>query len=192
MIPTLEQLPTVNAALNAAATFFLVAGYVLIRRRHERAHIAAMLAAVAVSAVFLVSYLTYHFGRQYYYGSAHVPFSGPPLARTIYLTILVTHVVLAVSVPVLAVAMIYLGWRDRRAAHRRLGRWAWPIWLYVSVTGVVVYVMLYRLYPAPAADPIIGARDGRPALVCAAGQFADDCWGSSPDWWRVSRLRSEL
>jgi uncharacterized membrane protein YozB (DUF420 family) len=136
-----QQLPTVNASLNALATLLLLIGYVLIQRGHQRAHKRTMLAAFAASVVFLISYLVYH--QQ----AGHVAFAGPPSVRAVYLLLLLTHVVLAAAVPFLAIATIYLGLVDRRAAHRRLARWTFPIWLYVSLTGVVVYVMLYHLYP---------------------------------------------
>lgn len=139
-----RDLPAVNAGLNALAGLLLVLGYVLIKRRQETAHKWAMLAAFAVSVVFLGCYLVYH----YHVGS--VRFSGPPLVRGAYLAILLTHVVLAAAVPVLALATIYHGLRDQRQKHRRIARWTFPIWLYVSVTGVVIYVMLYHLYPPPA------------------------------------------
>lgn len=137
-----EQLPALNASLNLLATVLLVTGYVLIRQHREAAHKRAMLAAFGVSTVFLVSYLIYH------NAAGHVRFTGPQPARTIYLVILLTHIVLAALVPFLAVGTIYLGLAGRLAAHRRLARWTLPIWLYVSITGVVVYVMLYQLYPA--------------------------------------------
>jgi putative membrane protein len=138
-------LPHVNAALNAWATALLIIGYVQIRRRNEVAHKWAMLACFAVSVVFLASYLTYHFNIEG--GSKRFP-SYPPLAvRYSYYGILLTHVVLAATVPFLAVATILLGLADRRKAHRGLAWWTFPIWLYVSITGVVVYLMLYQLYP---------------------------------------------
>lgn len=141
----IRQLPTVNAALNLTATVLLVIGYVLIKRGREKAHKRTMLSAFAVSAIFLVSYLVYH--NQ----AGHVSFTGPPAVRTFYLGILFSHIILAVTVPVLAIVTIYLGLKDHRVAHRRWARWTFPIWLYVSITGVVVYVMLYRLYP-PAPE----------------------------------------
>jgi len=137
-----EQLPAINAALNALAATLLMIGYVQIKRRREQAHIRTMLAAFCVSVIFLACYLTYH----YHVGS--VKFVGPPAIRTAYLVVLLTHVVLAALVPFLAGATIYLGYRDRRAAHVRLARWTFPIWLYVSVTGVFIYAMLYHIYPA--------------------------------------------
>ncbi len=137
-----RYLPTVNATLNATATVLLVWGYVLIKRRRELAHKRVMLTAFAVSIAFLTCYLIYHAQV----GS--VRFEAPGAVRTVYLAILVTHVVLAAIVPVLAGVTIYLGFRDRRARHRRWAKWTFPIWLYVSITGVVIYLMLYHLYPA--------------------------------------------
>jgi uncharacterized membrane protein YozB (DUF420 family) len=137
-----HYLPTVNAVLNATAAVLLVIGWLLIKQRRETAHKRVMLTAFGVSIAFLTCYLIYHAQV----GS--VKFTGPPPIRQIYLTILVTHVALAFTVPFLAARTIYLGLRDRRAEHRRLAQWTFPIWLYVSVTGVVIYVMLYFLYPA--------------------------------------------
>lgn len=136
-------LPSLNAGLNALATALLIAGRVWIARRRELAHRRAMLAAFGVSLLFLASYLVYHAQV----GS--VRFTGPPGVRRVYLAILLSHVLLAAVVPWLALATIYLGLRDRRAQHRRWARWTFPLWLYVSITGVVIYLMLYHLYPAP-------------------------------------------
>ncbi|MBL8827633.1 MAG: DUF420 domain-containing protein [Planctomycetaceae bacterium] len=138
----IRDLPAVNATLNGLALVLLVAGYVLIKQRRETAHKWAMLAAFATSCVFLVCYLVYHA----YAG--HVPFAGPANVRLVYFAILISHIVLAAIVPVLALWTIWLGYRDRRAAHIRVARWTFPIWLYVSVTGIVIYVMLYHLFPA--------------------------------------------
>jgi putative membrane protein len=139
------QLPHVNASLNALATVLLIAGYVLIKRRQESAHKWTMLACFAVSAVFLACYLTYHWHLEGV--SKKFPSYPPPAVRFTYYTILLTHVVLAAAVPFLAIATIYLGLTDKRLAHRRLARWTFPIWLYVSITGVIVYLLLYQLYP---------------------------------------------
>jgi putative membrane protein len=138
-----HHLPQVNAALNATATLLLVLGYVLIKQRREVAHKWVMLTAFGTSIAFLVCYLVYH----YQVGS--VPFRNQSPVRYVYFTILITHVILAATVPFLALATIYLGLRDRRQKHVKLARWTYPIWLYVSVTGVVIYVMLYHLYPSP-------------------------------------------
>lgn len=144
-----HPLATLNAVLNSLAAVLLVAGWTAICRGNTKAHRAAMVAAFSVSAVFLVSYLTYHALE----GSR--PFRGEGVVRPIYYGILLTHVVLAAAVPVLALRMFFLAWKARWDAHRRLGRITLPIWLYVSVTGVVIYVMLYHLFPGevgPAVD----------------------------------------
>jgi putative membrane protein len=141
----IERLPHINAALNALATVLLIAGYILIKRRHETAHKWTMLSCFGVSVVFLACYLTYHFNIPG--GSKHFPRYPPAVVRYSYLGILLTHVLLAAAVPFLAIATIWLGLADRRTAHRRLAWWTFPIWLYVSVTGVIVYLLLYQLYP---------------------------------------------
>jgi uncharacterized membrane protein YozB (DUF420 family) len=143
-----HPLATLNAVLNSLAAVLLIAGWMLIGRGHVRGHRIAMVSAFAVSTIFLVSYLTYHALE----GSR--PFLGEGGIRPVYYTILITHVLLAAVVPVLAVSMLFLAWKSRWRAHRRLGRITLPIWLYVSVTGVVIYLMLYHLYPGvpPVAD----------------------------------------
>lgn len=151
----IERLPAVNATLNALATVLLVSGWVLIKGRHERAHKWTMLTAFAVSSAFLACYLTYHYALKVRYNVAGVPFAGPSNLRTAYLTMLATHVALAATVPFLAGATIYLGLRDRRQRHRQLARWTLPIWLYVSITGVVIYVVLYHVYPSAPLDAIM-------------------------------------
>jgi uncharacterized membrane protein YozB (DUF420 family) len=138
-----QYLPHLNASLNALATALLVWGYVLIRRRREHAHRRVMLSCFAVSVLFLTSYLVYH----YQAGSVRFPDYPPALVRTLYRTILASHILLAAIVPVLAMVTIYLGLSGRRHSHRRLARWTFPIWLYVSVTGVLVYLLLYQLFP---------------------------------------------
>lgn len=138
-------LPHVNASLNALATVLLVVGFVLIKLRHEGAHKWVMLACFAVSAVFLASYLTYHFniGPKL----KKFPYVEYQSAAYVYYAILISHIILAVTVPFLAIGTIYLGLADKRRGHLRLAKWTFPIWLYVSVTGVVVYLMLYQIYP---------------------------------------------
>jgi len=137
-----HPLATTNAVLNSIAAVLLVAGWIFIGRGQWRAHRAAMVAAFATSAVFLACYLVYHWlegSRKY---------AGPESLRLAYYAILITHVVLAAAVPVLALRMFFLAWKGRWEAHRRLGRITLPVWLYVSVTGVVIYLMLYQL-PTP-------------------------------------------
>ena len=133
--------PTVNAALNATCAILLVVAYRAIRRLDITSHRRWMLAAAATSTVFLASYLVYH-ARV---GS--VRFLGTGAARTVYLAVLLSHTVLAVAVLPLVLRTLYLGLKRRDDSHRRLAKWTFPIWLYVSLTGVVVYVMLYHLYP---------------------------------------------
>jgi uncharacterized membrane protein YozB (DUF420 family) len=132
------DLPTLNALLNGAAALLLVIGYLLIRQGRREAHRMTMIAAFTCSVVFLISYLIYHAQV----GSVRFP--GQGTVRTLYLTILLTHTVLAALVPFLAARTLFLAWRERFAEHRRLARWTLPIWLYVSITGVVIYWMLYR------------------------------------------------
>jgi len=136
---TLRDLPTINAILNATAAVLLVTGFYLIRRSHIEWHRRVMLAAFGVSTLFLISYLTYHAQV----GS--VRFQKTGAIRTVYFAILLTHTVLAATVPVLASITLFRAWRERFDKHRRIARWTLPIWLYVSVTGVIVYWMLYRL-----------------------------------------------
>jgi putative membrane protein len=134
------QLPTLNATLNAISAVLLTAGYVFIRQRQITRHKRCMLAALTCSALFLTSYVTYHLHA----GSR--PFSGQGPIRVIYFAILITHVVLAAVIVPLALMTAARGLRAQFSAHARIARWTLPLWLYVSVTGVVIYVMLYRLY----------------------------------------------
>lgn len=153
MSSLVSLLPHVNASLNALATVLLVLGYVQIKRRQELAHKWTMLACFGVSVVFLACYLTYHLNIEG--GSRRFPSYPPTAVRFTYYGILFTHVVLAAAVPFLAVATIWLGLANRRKAHTRVAWWTFPIWLYVSITGVVVYLLLYQLYPPlNAADKI--------------------------------------
>ena len=138
-------LPHVNASLNALATVLLVAGFVLIKRRQEAAHKWTMLACFGVSVLFLACYLTYHFNIPG--GSKRFPDYPPIGIQYGYKGILLTHVILAALVPFLAIATIVTGLADNRRWHLRLAKWTFPIWLYVSITGVVVYWLLYQLYP---------------------------------------------
>jgi uncharacterized membrane protein YozB (DUF420 family) len=142
------DLPAVNAFLNASCTVLLLAGYAAIRRRRIALHKTCMLAAFGVSALFLALYLYYHIVVR---GGEPTRFAGPPGMRIVYLTILLTHTTLAVVAAPLEIVTVYLGLSGRLQRHRALARWTLPIWLYVSITGVVVYVMLYQLYPPGSA-----------------------------------------
>lgn len=141
----LSFLPAVNAGLNATAATLLVWALVLIRRRRITAHRNAMLAAFGVSTLFLIGYVGHKLWRAGAGGELHTTYEGEGAALVVYLVVLVTHLVLAMAVPVLAVTMLVLGFKRRDVWHRRVGRVVWPIWMYVSVTGVVIYVMLYHL-----------------------------------------------
>lgn len=135
---TVADLPTLNATLNGVSAVLLSGGYAMIRRRRIAAHRAFMLAAWVTSMLFLASYTVYHTL------SGSRPYSGHGPARAVYFVILITHVVLAATVLPLAVVTLARALGGRYPAHARLARWTLPIWLYVSVTGVVVYLMLYR------------------------------------------------
>jgi uncharacterized membrane protein YozB (DUF420 family) len=137
----LADLPALNAVLNATSAILLSAGYRFIRRRQVTAHKRCMLAACATSALFLMSYLTYH----YYVGS--MPFRGQGWVRPLYFTILISHTALAATIVPLAIMTLFRAWKADFRRHARLARWTWPIWMYVSVTGVIIYVMLYQLFP---------------------------------------------
>lgn len=135
-----ELLAPLNALLNLSSACFLTAGWIFIRRRQVRRHRAAMIGAVTASALFLVFYVT-----RFSLTGTH-RFAGEGLARTFYLTILFSHMVLAVVVVPLVLRLLWLVWKRRFHDHARLARWTFPVWLYVSVTGLVVYVMLYQVY----------------------------------------------
>ena len=133
----IQDLPALNAALNATAGVFISIGYLFVRQGHRTAHKRCMLAALATSTLFLVSYVVYHAST----GSR--PYQGEGLSRIVYFTILITHVVLAAAIVPLALVTANRGLRNRLGPHVRIARWTLPIWLYVSVTGVVIYLMLY-------------------------------------------------
>lgn len=136
---TLRDLPTLNACLNGLSALLLLTGYVLIRSGKREAHQKVMTAAMATSALFLISYLVYHSQ------AGSVKFTGQGTARTVYFAILISHTILATFVGPLAITLFVLGLKRKFETHRKLARIAWPLWMYVSVTGVVIYWMLYRM-----------------------------------------------
>lgn len=136
-----EALAQINAGLNSTSTVLLLAGYVFIKRRMTKAHTYAMVGAFIASTVFLIGYLT----RFYLTGAHRFPDVG--LWRTIYLVILFSHMILAVVTVPLVLRSLFLAYKKRFIEHRKIARWTFPIWMYVSVTGVVVYAMLYHLAP---------------------------------------------
>ena len=136
----ISDLPTLNASLNGLAAMFLVAGYLMIRSGRRDAHRRCMLTALGTSALFLTSYVIYHAN------AGSVPFRGTGAIRVVYFAVLIPHIILAATVLPLALVTTARGLRADYGRHVRIARWTLPVWLYVSVTGVIVYVMLYHLY----------------------------------------------
>ncbi|HSG82743.1 MAG TPA: DUF420 domain-containing protein [Gemmatimonadota bacterium] len=140
---SVSDLPTVNALLNATSAIVLVAGFTAIKTRRKNLHRGLMLSAVGVSTLFLASYLYYHSQ------AGATRFTGQGWIRPVYFTILTTHTILAMIIVPLVIATLYLALRQRFPVHRRIARFTLPVWLYVSVTGILVYLMLYQWYPGP-------------------------------------------
>jgi len=139
---SVHDLPAVNATLNGLAAIFLATGYVFIQRKNQTAHRNCMIAALVLSALFLVSYLTYHFTVQ-----AVTRFREPAWFRPIYLTLLLTHTILAAAVAPMIIITLSRALRQRFDRHKVIARWTWPMWIYVSVTGVLIYWLLYHRFP---------------------------------------------
>jgi uncharacterized membrane protein YozB (DUF420 family) len=135
----IADLPAVNATLNALSAIWLTIGYVFIRQKKISAHRFCMIAALITSALFLISYLTYH----YHAGSKH--FTGQGAIRTVYFTILTSHTILAAVIVPMVLVTLLRALRERFDQHKRLARWTLPLWFYVSITGVVIYFMLYQM-----------------------------------------------
>ena len=137
-----KDLPALNATLNGLAAILLTAGYIFIRRKNQTAHRNCMIAALSMSAFFLAGYLTYHF-------TVHgvTRFRDPPWFRPIYLTLLLTHTVLAVAIVPMVVITLSRALRQRFDRHKVIARWTWPMWMYVSLTGVLIYLLLYQIFP---------------------------------------------
>ena len=141
------MLPPINAALNATATVLLLFGRKLAREGQVARHRATMITAFGVSSLFLVLYLTHKISRNF----ENTTFNAEGWAKTAYLVLLASHVLLAMTVPIFAIVLIRLGLRDARERHRRVARIGWPIWIYVSLTGVLIYLLLYPFNPPPVA-----------------------------------------
>ncbi len=137
----LSDLPAVNACLNGLSTCFLVAGFILIRRKRTTAHRNCMLGAVTTSTLFLACYIYYHIH------AGRTEFRDPAWFRPIYLTLLLTHTVLAVTIVPMVIVTLVRALRERFDQHKRIARWTLPLWLYVSVTGVLIYFLLYQIFP---------------------------------------------
>ncbi len=139
---SLTTLPALNAVLNAISAMLLSAGYVAIARRHVVVHKYCMVSACVTSLLFLISYLTYH------YAVGSKPFAGEGGIRIVYFVILISHTILATVIVPLVLMTLWRAITSQWVRHRRIARWTFPLWLYVSVTGVVIYMMLYQMYPA--------------------------------------------
>jgi len=137
---TFSDLPAVNASLNGLSAIFLMAGYRFIRRKNVPAHHRCMLSAVVTSTLFLICYVTYHLK------AGRTVFKDPQWFRPIYLTLLLTHTVLAVVIVPMVIITLSRALRQRFDLHKRIARWTWPLWMYVSVTGVVIYFLLYHIF----------------------------------------------
>jgi putative membrane protein len=153
-----RSLAPLNAVLNGTASVLLLAGFVFIKRHNVRAHRLCMITAMVVSALFLTSYLTFH------YHVGDVRFGGQGAIRPVYFGILIPHIILAGVIVPLAIATIWLALSGNFIRHRRIARWTWPLWMYVSVTGVIIYFLLYRVFtpiwPPTAAPVAIAASSG--------------------------------
>ena len=144
---SLHDLPAVNASLNGLSAVFLTAGFVFIRRKNKIAHRNCMAAAFVTSIVFLECYLTYHTWLAVVLHQGPTRFLEPQWFRPIYLLILLTHTVLAMVIVPMILMTLWRAKTERFEAHKKIARWTWPLWMYVSVTGVVVYLLLYRIFP---------------------------------------------
>jgi putative membrane protein len=144
---SLADLPAVNACLNGISTIFLGAGYYFIRRKNRVAHRNCMIAAFAASTLFLASYLTYHGYLACYLNRGPTVFREPGWFRPIYLGVLLTHTLLAVVIVPLVLITLHRALRQRFELHKKIARWTWPCWVYVSVTGVLIYLLLYQIFP---------------------------------------------
>ena len=141
------DLPAVNASLNGLSAVLLSLGYWFIRRKNKPAHRACMLAAFLTSTFFLVCYITYHAYLAYHLHRGPTRFVEPDWFRPIYLAVLLTHTALATVIVPLAIITLLLALQQRFERHRKIARWTWPLWMYVSVTGVLIYLFLYQIFP---------------------------------------------
>ncbi len=140
---TVNDLPTLNATLNGLATVLLLSGYIFIKRGKKFAHRNCMISAFVTSCVFLVSYVVHKILVK----GMHTPFGGVGSVRTFYYAMLISHILLAMTIVPLALITMNRALKERYELHKKIARWTWPIWMYVSVTGVLVYFFLYHFYP---------------------------------------------
>ncbi len=143
-IMTVSDLPALNASLNALSTVFLTVGYVFIKQQRKNAHRNCMIAAFVTSCVFLICYVLHKILVR----GVHTPFGGEGAVRTFYYLMLISHIILAIVIVPLILVTLSRALKARWEHHKKIARWTWPIWMYVSVTGVLVYLMLYKWFPA--------------------------------------------
>lgn len=144
----LKIFPHLNATLNALSGVFLICGFYFIQTKKISSHRFCMLTASGLSAFFLVCYITHHAIRTYYFGLGPTKFTAEGIARPVYFTILTTHTILATIIAPFIIVTLWRALKGKFELHKKLARWVFPIWLYVSITGVIVYLMLYQLFPA--------------------------------------------
>ena len=147
----LQDLPLINAILNSCSALLLLAGYVAIKRDQKERHKRCMVSALITSTLFLTCYVIYHVGMQRVYGSAHTRFVDPAWFRPWYLALLASHLLLAIAIVPMVLMTVYHAIRGNFERHRKIARWTWACWMYVSVTGVVIYLLLYRIFPQTPA-----------------------------------------
>lgn len=157
---TIYDLPAVNGSLNALSTIFLSTGYVFIKRKNMKSHRNCMIAAFVTSTLFLACYLTYHIYLGVVLHRGPTVFVNPAWFRPIYLTILFTHLILAIVIVPLVLMTLSRGLKQRFESHKAIARWTWPLWMYVSVTGVIIYLLLYQIFPQPVPGSKSGGTQG--------------------------------
>ena len=150
----LQDLPLINAILNTCSATLLAIGFAAIKNDNKELHKKCMVGALITSFLFLTCYVTYHVGMQRVHGAAHTSFLNPSWFRPYYLVLLATHLVLAIAIVPMVILTVLHAIKQRWEKHRRIAKWTWPCWMYVSVTGVLIYLLLYKIFPqTPAILP---------------------------------------
>lgn len=144
---TLSDFPPLNASLNGLSAILLLLGYYFIKRKQQVAHRNCMIGALVTSTLFLACYLYYHYSMKKVYGEAHTRFLKPEWFRPIYLALLFTHLIAAIAIVPMVIITVSRAARGRFDRHVRIARWTWPVWMYVSATGVLIYFLLYQIFP---------------------------------------------
>tara|TARA_Y100001960_G_C14748999_1_gene867326 strand:+ start:2033 stop:2512 length:480 start_codon:yes stop_codon:yes gene_type:complete len=157
---TIQDLPLINASLNALATLFLTFGYFFIKKGNKSAHKKCMISAFITSAVFLTCYLIYHFNTE-----VVTSFENPDWFRPFYLIILVTHIILAVVILPLIFMTFSRALKARYELHKKIAKWTWPLWMYVSITGVLIYLLLYQIFPQSKSVPKVQSLPNKQLII---------------------------